>query len=143
MGGRGNSITDATSVPSDVTQGKIFYNNNGRQIGSSLGSIVTSTINIEPGAYSSTISAKAPDLYSAEFITSNSPMYMETNTSKNVAIGSYLMVIKEANIPIENLRMMWFEYSVRGALIPVTTPTHNRTYGSTNKYVVVCEATSN
>lgn len=27
-------ITDATAVPSDVAKGKVFYNNNGRQVGS-------------------------------------------------------------------------------------------------------------
>lgn len=33
-GGGGKKIKDATAVPSDVANGKIFYNNDGRQIGS-------------------------------------------------------------------------------------------------------------
>ena len=33
LGGRGK-IKDATAIPSDVMNGKIFYNNDGRQVGS-------------------------------------------------------------------------------------------------------------
>lgn len=32
-GGGGKKIKDATAVPSDVAKGKVFYNNNGRQVG--------------------------------------------------------------------------------------------------------------
>ncbi len=36
-GGGGKKIKDATAVPSDVAKGKVFYNNSGRQVGTSVG----------------------------------------------------------------------------------------------------------
>ena len=36
-GGGGKKIKDATAVSSDVAKGKVFYNNSGRQVGTSVG----------------------------------------------------------------------------------------------------------
>lgn len=47
--GGGTPITDATAIPSDVVNGKVFYNNNGRQIGTLTGGIKTATIKVPSG----------------------------------------------------------------------------------------------
>ena len=39
-GGMAKRIKDATAVPSDVLSGKVFYNNQGRQIGSAPPQII-------------------------------------------------------------------------------------------------------
>lgn len=42
IGGMAKRIKDATAVPSDVLSGKVFYNNEGRQIGNaSLSNVKT------------------------------------------------------------------------------------------------------
>ena len=54
--GGGGKIKDATAVPSDVMKGKVFYNNDGRQIGSSeslkTGIFNVSTSNLGSNNYS-------------------------------------------------------------------------------------------
>lgn len=50
-GGGGKKIKDATAVPSDVAAGKVFYNNNGRQVGSGM-SIKTLSMDIPETAFS-------------------------------------------------------------------------------------------
>lgn len=44
-GGGGKKIKDATAVPGDVAQGKVFYNNDGRQVGNGK-TLKTYVINI-------------------------------------------------------------------------------------------------
>lgn len=73
-------ITDATASPSDVSSGKIFYNNDGKQVGT--GSTISTTI----------ISS------SSEYIGTISPFFSQTNKSGAMTADYLLLTNNGAGI---------------------------------------------
>ena len=51
FGSGGGVITDATATPEDVVSGQIFYNNNGRQVGTNPQKRLYSKGSISPTGY--------------------------------------------------------------------------------------------
>ena len=131
-------ITDATAIPEDVLSGKVFYNNDGRQIGDSV-VVLTQIINVEPATYTNAPSAGISNRYSSAFDTDSTPMKGGTYLNNNGTFD-WLRVIQSQNIPLQIVKMMWFEYSVRGSVIPVVPFSFNRDFNSTGKYAVTVEA---
>ena len=124
FGSGGGVITDATAIPEDVVSGRIFYNNNGRQVGTNPQKRLYSKGSVSPTGYLDPLNYKSSfkyGTYGGGILTGYSSTYKLAPLIGVPGINDFTSAqwitplwSIEMNIPLEKL------YSINGTRASLT-----------------------